>query len=104
MTLRKAMVALGAGVAIVGLGAIPASVQAVPASVQVQNDGLVYVDVGDATIAVDVTFAEGAQIAADRCGLPVAPIVVLAQEADRTGEDRTVCQTPPGAVTLTDND
>ena len=97
MTLRNAVVALGAGVAIVGLGAVPGSVQ-------VQNDGLVYVDVGDATIAVDVTFAEGAQIAADRCGLPVAPVVALAQEADRTGEDRTVCQTPQGAVTLTDND
>ena len=102
MTLRKAVVALGAGIAIVGLGAVPAS--AVPASVQVQADGLVYVDVADATIAVDVTIAEGAQIAADRCGLPVDPVVVLAQEADRTGEDQAVCQTPQGAVTLTDND
>ena len=96
MILRKAVVALGAGIAIVGLGAVPASA--------VQADGLVYVDVADATIAVDVTIAEGAQIAADRCGLPVDPIVVLAQQADLTGEDQAVCQTPQGAVTLTDND
>jgi hypothetical protein len=97
MTLRKAVVALGAGIAIVGLGAVPASAQ-------VQADGLVYVDLADATIAVDVTIAEGAQIAADRCGLPVDPVVILAQQADLTGEDQAVCQTTQGAVTLTDND
>jgi hypothetical protein len=77
---------------------------AAPASAQGLNDGLVHVDVGDATIAVDVPIAVGAQIAAQRCGVPVGPVVVLAQEADRTGEDRTVCQTPQGAVTLTQND
>ncbi len=97
MTLRKAAIALGAGIVMVGLGAVPASAQ-------VQADGLVYVDLADATIAVDVTIAEGAQIAADRCGLPVEPVVVLAQMADGTGEDQAVCQTPQGAVTLTDND
>lgn len=97
MTLRGAVVALAAGVAIIGIGAAPASAL-------VRNDGLVYVDVGDATIAVDVAIAEGARIAAERCGMQVDPVVALAQEADRTGEDRTVCQTPQGAVTLTDND
>ena len=96
MKLRKTVAALAAGVAIIGIGAAPASA--------VQNDGLVYVDVGDATIAVDVTIAEGAQIAADRCGLPVDPVVVRAPQADRTGEDPMVCQSPQGAVTLTDND
>ena len=96
MKLRKAVAALAAGVAIIGISAAPASA--------VQNDGLVYVDLADATIAVNVTIAEGAQIAADRCGLPVDPVVVLAQQADRTGEDQAVCQTPQGAVTLTDND
>jgi hypothetical protein len=97
MALRKAVVALAASVAVIGIGAAPASAQ-------LPNDGLVYVDVGDATIAVDVTIAVGAQIAAERCGVPVDRVVALAQEADRTGEDRTVCQTPQGAVTLTDND
>jgi hypothetical protein len=97
MTLPKAVVALAASVAIIGMGAAPASAL-------VPNDGLVYVDVGDVTIAVNVTIAEGARIAAERCGVQVAPVVALAQEADRTGEDRTVCQTPQGAVTLTDND
>ena len=66
--------------------------------------GLVYVDLGDATIAVNVTIAEGARIAAERCGVQVDPLVPLAQEADGTSEDRTVCQTPQGAITLTDND
>jgi hypothetical protein len=96
MTLRQAVVVLAAGVAVLGIGAAPASAQV--------NDGLVHVDVGDATIATDVPIAVGAQIAAQRCGVPVGPVVVLAQEADRTGEDRTVCQTPQGAVTLTQND
>jgi hypothetical protein len=96
MMLRGAVVALAAGVAIISIGAAPASA--------LVRDGLVHVDVGDATIAVDVTIAEGARIAAERCGMQVDPVVALAEEADRTGEDRTVCQTPPGAVTLTDND
>jgi hypothetical protein len=96
MTLRKAVVVLAAGVAIIGVGAAPASAQ--------PPDGLVHVDVGDATIAVDVPIAAGAQIAAERCGVQVGPVLALAQEADLTGQDRTVCQTPQGAVTLTDND
>ena len=95
--LRGAVVALAAGVAIISIGAAPASAL-------VPSDGLVYVDVGDATIALDVTIAEGARIAAERCGMQVDPVVPLADEADRTGEDRTVCQTAQGAVTLTDND
>src|SRR5688572_28753111 len=66
MTLRGAVVALAAGVAIISIGAAPASAL-------VPSDGLVYVDVGDATIAVDVTIAEGAQIAAERCGMQVDP-------------------------------
>jgi hypothetical protein len=97
MMLRNAVVVLAAGAATIGIGAAPAGAL-------VPNDGLVYVDVGDATIAVDVTIAVGAQIAAERCGVPVDPVVVLAQEADLTGEDQTVCETPEGAVTLTDND
>jgi hypothetical protein len=97
MMLRKIVVVLTAGVAIIGIGAAPAGAL-------VPNDGLVYVDVGDATIAVDVTITEGAQIAAERCGVPVDLVVPLAEEADRTGEDQTVCQLLEGAVTLTDND
>ena len=97
MTSRKAVVVLAAGVAVIGIGAAPASAR-------VLSDGLVHVDVADATIAVDVPIPVGAQIAAERCGMQVDPVVALAQEADRTGEDRTVCQTPQGAVTLTDND
>ena len=72
------------------------------AAAQVQ-DGLVNVAVGDVTILEDVSVAVAAQVAANICNVKVGPVAVLARQVDRTGQERTVCESANGPVTITQN-
>lgn len=79
-----------------------------PAGAQpVEQDGLVNVVVGDVTIAEDVNVAVGANIAATVCDIEVGPLAlaVLGQAiaVDRSGRDRTICETDAGPVRITQN-
>ena len=87
---RKTIVPVAAGAALLLAGAAPAS-----AATQIQ-DGLVNVAVGDIEIedAVDVQVA--AQVAANVCGVDVGPVAVLAEAVDADGQTRTVCTTDQG--------
>jgi hypothetical protein len=78
----------------------PASPVAAQVAVQ---DGLVNVAVGDVTIAEDVNVGVAAQVAANVCGLKVGPVAVLGRAADRSGATQTVCTTPQGPVTISQN-
>src|SRR5688500_6746397 len=92
---RKSIVTLFAGAAVV------AGV-ATPASAQPEQDGLVNVNIGDATVLENVGVA--AQIAAEVCGLKVGPVAVLATQVDRTGDAVNVCTTDQGPVTISQNE
>jgi hypothetical protein len=73
------------------------------ASAQVAfQDGLVNVAVGDVTIQ-DINVGVAAQVAAQVCGLKVGPVAVLARTVDRSGTTSTVCNTPQGPVTISQN-
>jgi hypothetical protein len=93
---RKSIVTLFAGAAIV------AGV-ATPASAQPNQDGLVNVNVENNEILNDLSIGVAAQIAAEICGLKVGPVAVLATQVDRTGEARTVCTTDQGPVRIEQN-
>jgi hypothetical protein len=93
---RKSIVTLFAGAAIV-------TGVATPASAQQPQDGLVNVVVGDITIAEDVAIGVAAQVAAQICGVKVGPVAVLATQVDRSDETRTVCETDQGPVTIRQN-
>jgi hypothetical protein len=68
-----------------------------------RQDGLVNVNVGDVTILEDVNIALAAQVAANICGVNVGPVAVLGEAVDRSGRTRTVCTTPQGPVTISQN-
>jgi hypothetical protein len=93
---KKSMITLFAGAAMVTAAAVPAS-----AANQVQ-DGLVNVAVGDITVQ-DINVGVAAQIAANVCGVKVGPLAVLGSAVDRSGATRTVCTTPTGPVTISQN-
>ena len=95
---KKSIVTLFAGAAMVTAGAAPAS--AAPNQTQ---DGLVNVAVGDVTILQDVNVGVAAQIAANVCGVAVGPVAVLGRAVDRSGSTTTVCDTPTGPVTISQN-
>ena len=93
---RKSIVTLCAGAAIVAGVATPASAQPV-------QDGLVNVNVGDVTILEDVRVALAAQVVAQICGLDVGPIVVLGRAVDRGGPTAVVCESNMEEVTISQN-
>src|SRR4051812_2613586 len=95
---RKSIVTLFAGASMVAVTAGPAAAQ--PNQMQ---DGLVNVAVGDVTILQDVNVGVAALVGANVCGVKVGPVAVLGRAVDRTGAPRTVCTTPQGPVTLTQN-
>jgi hypothetical protein len=75
----------------------------VPAAAgQQQQDGLVNVAIGDITVQ-DINVGVAATVAATVCDVKVGPIAVLARQVDRTGVERTVCQTDAGPVMLQQN-
>ena len=95
--MRKTMIPVAAGAALVLGAAAPAS-----ASTQI-GDGLINVQVGDITVedAVDVQVA--AQVAANVCGVDVGPIAVLGNAVDADGQDRVVCTTNQGQPVVLSN-
>jgi hypothetical protein len=84
---RKAIVPLAAGAALVVGAAAPASAQ----TTQIQ-DGLVNVAVGDVTVTDVADVAVAAAVAANICGVEVGPVAILATQVDATGDTVTVCQ------------
>ncbi|SNS43867.1 hypothetical protein SAMN06893096_104119 [Geodermatophilus pulveris] len=91
---RKAVVPVFAAAAVVA-AATPAAAQ--------QQDGLVNVAVGDVTVLEEVSIGVAAQLAAQVCGVDVGPVAVLGTAVDRSGADRTVCESDQGDVVLTQN-
>jgi DUF1009 family protein len=78
------------------------------ASAQIVNqDGLVNVNVGDVTILEDVNVAVGANVAATICDLDVGPLALAvlgeAIAVDRSGRERTICESDAGPVTISQN-
>ena len=94
---RKTMIPVFAGAALLTAGVAPAS-----AATQLQ-DGLINVAVGDIEIedAVDVQVA--AQVAANLCGVDVGPVAVLGNAVDADGADRVVCTTDQGQPVVLTN-
>jgi len=93
---KKSIVTLFAGAAMVTAAAAPAS-----AATQFQ-DGLVNVAVGDITVQ-DINVGVAAQIAANVCGVKVGPVAVLGRAVDSSGMTSTICTTPTGPVTISQN-
>jgi hypothetical protein len=93
---KRFLVTVVSSVLLLG-GAVPA------ANAQVDQDGLVNVNIGDVTIRDAVDIGVAAQVAASICGVKVGPVAVLATQTDRSGDQRTVCETDQGDVTLTQN-
>jgi hypothetical protein len=97
------LVRLKKTLATVCVTAMAAVAVAAPASAaQQQQDGLINIAIGDITIQ-DVNVAVAAVIAANVCGVQVGPVVLLAQQVDATGVQRTVCESDAGDVVLTQN-
>lgn len=76
-----------------------------PVAAQNRNnqDGLVNVFVGDVSVLDDANIGVAAQVAANVCGVKVGPVAVLGRAVDRTGDARTVCETPTGPVQIRQN-
>ena len=95
-------------IATVFAGTVLAVGVASPASAQrVDQDGLVNVNVGDVTLEDTVDLNVAAAVAATLCGIEVGPlsIAVLGQAVAvyRSGNDRTICDTAAGPVTIVNN-
>jgi hypothetical protein len=86
---------------------VVAVIGAPAAGAQTNQDGLVNVNVGDVTILQDVNVAVGANVAATLCDIDVGPLAlaVLGQAVavDRSGRERTICQSDAGPVTISQN-
>ena len=95
---RKSIVTVCAGAALVATTAGPAAAQP-----NQNQDGLVNVAVGNVTILQDVNVAVAAQVAAAICGVKVGPVAVLGRAVDRSGTTRTVCTNNNQPVTITQN-
>lgn len=78
-----------------------------PASAQhVEQDGLVNVNVGDVTLTDTVDVAAAVAVTAcDLVDVGAVAVGVLAQATavDRSGRERTICQTDAGPVTISNN-
>jgi hypothetical protein len=101
-TARKSIATLFAGTVLAVGVATPASAQ------PVNQDGLVNVNVGDVTILEDVNVGVAVAAALAACDLvDVGPVAagVLGQAiaVDRSGRDRTVCESATGPVEIVQN-
>ena len=65
------------------------------------SDGLVNVTIGDMELLKNMNIGVAAEVAAQGCDLSVSHVAVLAEQVDRGGATRTVCDTPQGPVTIT---
>jgi ABC-type proline/glycine betaine transport system substrate-binding protein len=93
VTMRKTL----ATVVAAGMMLVPAA-----GAAQQEQDGLVNVAIGDITLE-DINVGVAANVAATVCGVKVGPVVILATQVDATGNERTVCETAAGPVTLRQN-
>jgi hypothetical protein len=50
-----------------------------------------------------VNVGVAAAVAANICGVKVGPVSILGRAVDRTGESTTICTTPQGPVTISQN-
>jgi hypothetical protein len=91
---RRTMASAFASAALMTAVALPSQAQ--------EQDGLINVAVGDITIQ-DINVGVAAQIAANACNIQVGPVAVLGRAVDRTGVERTVCETDQGDVVLRQN-
>ena len=100
--LKKSLVTVCAGAAIVGGVASPASAQT-------RQDGLVNVAVGDVTVLQDVNIAAAVDVVAQLCGIDLdvlANVQLLTEAAtlvDNRSRNYTVCRTEDGKVQFTQN-
>jgi hypothetical protein len=67
------------------------------------GDGLVNVAIGDIEVLNDANIGIVAEVAAEVCGVRVSNIAVLAEQVDRSGGERTVCETDQGPVIISDS-
>jgi len=75
-----------------------------PAAAQVNvGDGLVNVQIGDVSVLNNLNLGVAAEIAAQICDISVSNVAVLAEQVDRSGRQRTVCETPQGPIIITQN-
>jgi hypothetical protein len=86
---------------------VVAVISAPAAGAQTNQDGLVNVNIGEVTFLNDVNVAVGANVAATLCDIDVGPVAlaVLGQAVavDRSGRERTICETDSGPVTISQN-
>jgi hypothetical protein len=100
--MRTSILRTGAALAAAG-GLTLAMAAPASAAGHVQQDGLVNVAVGDVTILEDVNIGVAAVVAANICGVNVGPVAVLGRAVDRSGADRTVCESGGNTIRLIQN-
>lgn len=64
------------------------------------GDGLVNVAIGDIEILNHSNIGIVAEVAANVCGVRVSNVAILAEQVDRNGGQRTVCETAQGPVVI----
>jgi len=64
------------------------------------GDGLVNVAIGDIEVLNNSNIGIAAEVAAQVCGLRVSNVAVLAEQVDRSGGERTVCESDQGPVVI----
>ena len=90
---RSIIVLLAAGTLSLGLTGSAAAQTAV-------GDGLVNVAIGDIEVLNNSNIGIAAEVAAQVCGVRVSNVAVLAEQVDRSGGERTVCQSAQGPVVI----
>ncbi|MBW0018706.1 MAG: hypothetical protein JO236_14340 [Mycobacterium sp.] len=63
--------------------------------------GLVNVNIGNVTIAANVTVDAAAAVVANACGVDLPNVNALVYQVSQTGAPTTVCQQSNGPVTVT---
>jgi hypothetical protein len=67
------------------------------------GDSLVSVAIGDIEVLNNANIGVAAEVAAQVCGVKVSQIAVLAEQVDRSGGTRTVCDSDQGPVVIRQN-
>ena len=76
-----------------------------PAAAQINTaeDGLVTVQIGNVSILNNLNIGVAADIVAQLCDVSISNIAVLAEQVDRRGGSRTVCQNDDGPIIIRQN-
>lgn len=91
---------------IVGLtvaGALSLGLVGAAAAQTTVGDGLVNVAIGDISVLDNANIGIAAEVAAQVCGLKVSQVAILAEQVDRSGGQRTVCDSDQGPVIISQN-